>query len=541
MVHVALLALALAQTTPPPAPPSPEPTATASPSSAPATPPATLTVTPASVAISPAQQAVVSVGNASGALAATSDSRLVTLSVDDQRRTVTVTATQATGSDVVHVTDANGARADVPVRVAWLAGTVTPHAVLKVTGSPVDPAWLAQQVQALVTRLTLAGVRPEAQAAIATVTPPPTALAPGTSAQFTVPVQINGNGVDFDVASSTTVDVQNVAVAPFEPSLLFYDDDPERVTQDGVLYRGTIRAERPVRLYYYHDNGTDPRRIVLALRAQSQDPASVQIIDASAGPNVDVMSVGHAVTKNFLLAKPRNQGTIADLDGDAFYSLHDVPMTARAGVAGSVGLRVLAGGPVEVTVMALSPGASPQALANAPILPGDGHHRTGVFSLDGYAQDALTYTAGGPDAKLTFGDRDPTPKNVDPQAVGHDYGDYGVLRTVTFTIANPTPAATNAYLYVRPIGGVLRSSFLVDGALVEVGCVRSPVPYQVAAYALAPNQTYRVVVQTMTDGGSNYPAELGVTGTAPQPTAPPVSAPDGCFPKPQPSVTPAGF
>lgn len=191
--------------------------------------------------------------------------------------------------------------------------------------------------------------------------------------------------------------------------------------------------------------------------------------------------------------------------------------------------------------MALSPGASPQSFANAPVLPDDGHHRTGVFSLDGYAQDALSYAAGGPDAKLTFGDREPTPKNVDPQALGHDYGDYGVLRTVTFTIANPTAAAANAYLYVRPIGGVLRSSFLVDGALVEVGCVRTPVPYQVAAYALAPNQTYRVVVQTMTDGGSNYPAELGITGTAPQPTAPPVSAPDGCFPKAQPSATPAGF
>lgn len=541
MVHVASLVLLLAQVTPPP--PPPQPTATTAPSTSPSpvpSPTPALLATPASIAISPAQQTTVTLANATGDLAATTDAKLVTVTVDQRAHTVVVTATQATGNDVLHVSDTSGARVDVPIRVAWRAGNVPANAVLKVTGSPVDPAWLAQQVQALVTRLTLPQVRPEAQATIAAVTPPPAPLAPGERMQFSVPVQINGNGVDYDVSAATAVDVQNVAVDAFTPSLLFYDDDPERVTQDGVLYRGTIDPKRPVRLYYYHDNGPEPRRIIVSLRAQSQDPASVQVIDASAGPNIDVMSVGHAATKYFLLNKPRNQGTVVDLDGDALFPLHDLLLTSRQGVAGNVGLRVLSGGPVQVTVMALSPGANPQAIVDRPVLPGDGHHRTGTFMLDAFANDALTYAAGGPDAKVVYGDRDPTPKGVDP-ASGHDYGDYGVLRTVTLTLTNPTPATANAYLYVRPIGGVLRSSFLVDGTLIEVGCVRVPVPYQIAAYTLAPNQTYRLLVQTMTDGGSNYPAEVGVTGTPPQASPPPISAPDGCFPKPQPSASPMGF
>jgi hypothetical protein len=37
----------------------------------------------------------------------------------------------------------------------------------------------------------------------------------------------------------------------------------------------------------------------------------------------------------------------------------------------------------------------------------------------------------------------------------------------------------------------------------------------------------------MTDGGSFYPAQIGITATPPQPNAPGVFAPDGCFPKPQ--------
>jgi hypothetical protein len=36
----------------------------------------------------------------------------------------------------------------------------------------------------------------------------------------------------------------------------------------------------------------------------------------------------------------------------------------------------------------------------------------------------------------------------------------------------------------------------------------------------------------MTDGGSFYPVEIGITGTPPTPATPAISAPDGCFPKP---------
>ena len=131
-----------------------------------------------------------------------------------------------------------------------------------------------------------------------------------------------------------------------------------------------------------------------------------------------------------------------------------------------------------------------------------------------------------------IGDTDPTPPSVDSGTIGHDYGDYGVSHTVNLTMTNPGRGTASAYLFFRPLAGPARAVFLVDDSLVEIGCVRESTPYQVSAFELAPGQTYHAVVRTMTDGGSFYPAEIGLTATPPQPSAPPINAPDGCFPKP---------
>jgi hypothetical protein len=534
-MFVPLFASVLVQFTPtPPASASPAPVSpspVASPVSAPsASPAAPLTLSTTSVNLNPAQQSVVTVTGAEAPLQLTLDRRLVTVTADPAGTSVTITASQATGSDVLHVTDANGASADVNVRVAFNAGTVVGQTTLTVTGNPAQPDWLAQQVTQWVTRLTQA--LPGASVTIGAVTPLPAPLAAGATAQFSVPIQISGNGQYFDQSATTTVNVQNTPMQPFTPGLLFYDDDPEHVTQDGVLFRGTVTAAQPARIYYYHDNTADPRRLVVALQATGQNPASVQLIHASAGPNIDVMTVGQAVTKKFLLTKNQQEGIVVDLMGDQPYLLTDLPMTSRQLVAGTADIRVLSGGPVEVTVLGVSPGVDPRTLLAGPTLPGDGHHRTGVFSIAGFGADTLRYAVGSDDATVVLGDTEPTPPNVTASADGHDYGDYGVVHTIALTLDNPTAAPAAAYLYVQPLAGPARGSFLVDGNVVDIGCVRVPSKYQVTAFDLPPGQSTHVV-QTMTDGGSFYPVRLGVTATAPQPSAPPINAPDGCFPKPQ--------
>jgi hypothetical protein len=107
-----------------------------------------------------------------------------------------------------------------------------------------------------------------------------------------------------------------------------------------------------------------------------------------------------------------------------------------------------------------------------------------------------------------------------------------VIHTIDLTLTNPGADPATAYLYFKPLAGPARGSFLIDGNLVDIGCVRQPTPYEITSFQLNPGQTYRTQVRTMTDGGSFYPAQIGVSATAPQPSAPPIAAPDGCFPKP---------
>ena len=126
-MHALLLGVVLAQLTPGPA----------------------LSVSATSVNLNPAQQQVVTVTGAAAPLQATLDRRLVNASVSSDGTSVTITATQATGSDVLHLVDANGAQATIAIRVAFNAGTIVPQTTLSVTGNPLDPDWLSARGRAL--------------------------------------------------------------------------------------------------------------------------------------------------------------------------------------------------------------------------------------------------------------------------------------------------------------------------------------------------------------------------------------------------------
>ncbi|MBC5829520.1 MAG: hypothetical protein GIW98_04940 [Candidatus Eremiobacteraeota bacterium] len=469
------------------------------------------------------------------------DNRIGRIAIDQAARSVTFTGLVTRATATLHVFDQLGQAVDVAIRVAPNAGTVPQNVTIRLTGDSLDPQFIASQVTLRLLRETQ--VQPGVLPAI-NVQSLGQPLLPGATANLLVPVQLRGGDQYLDVTGATSVTLQNVAATPFYPTLLHFSDDPERIVSDGVLYRGTLTVQQPIRLYDYHENGSQPRRLVLVLA--STTPSSVHLIESFAGPNIDVMTVGHVVARNYLSYKPRNIGSIVDLSADAAIAYRDVAMSPRDGVANNLDLRVLAGGPLTVTVLAVSPGVNPLTLLNEPRLSGDTHNRHGVFSLTGYGAHTLQYHVGGEDVSADIGDREPTVPNVDRNDSGHDYGDYGVLHELRITMSNPTDQPASVYLFMTPRAGPVRSSYLIDDdpTPFELGCVRAQNPmvrYLLRSYTLPPRGNLQSRLLTMSEGGSNYPITIGASALAPQPTAPPISAPNGCFPKPRqetPAATP---
>ncbi len=115
---------------------------------------------------------------------------------------------------------------------------------------------------------------------------------PGASAQFPVAVQITSDGRYFDQNGTTMVTVQNAALPPFDPGSCSTTTIPNTSAPTACYFAERSAAAQPARLYYYHDDADDARQLIVVLQNTGDAPASVQLTDAIAGPNIDVMQVG---------------------------------------------------------------------------------------------------------------------------------------------------------------------------------------------------------------------------------------------------------
>ena len=273
------------------------------------------------------------------------------------------------------------------------AGVIPATLTLDVTGSPADPSFLDQQIRNALNRAIRPTLRAAASISYGPFNPWPLYPLPaGERAAVNVTVRIAGDDTSAPVTAIATVNLNNVVLPAAAPSMLFLSDDPEYLLTEGLVFRGTVRTARPARLCYYHSNIGLPRGLDVVLTAAAA--TRVQLIDSEAGPDQDVMAVGHTVTRELLRVEQANVGTIVDvMPGRPFVLRHSLMLQAEV-VAGAVDVRVLNGGPVTVSVVGSPAGSRPEAFLDGPRVPRDGHDRHGAFDLTGFGALAATYTIG---------------------------------------------------------------------------------------------------------------------------------------------------
>ena len=192
------------------------------------------------------------------------------------------------------------------------AGTIPAGITLDVTGSLADATFLDQQIRNALNREIRPTLRPGASITYGPIVPWPLyPLAAGARAAVNVTVRVAGDDTTAPVTAVTTVTINNDIVAPAAPAVLFLSDDPEYLLTEGLIFRGTVTAARPARLYYYHSDIGVPRDLDVVLTAPAA--SRVHLIQSEAGPDLDVMSVGHTVSRDLLRAEQDNLGTIVDL------------------------------------------------------------------------------------------------------------------------------------------------------------------------------------------------------------------------------------
>jgi hypothetical protein len=332
-----------------------------------------------------------------------------------------------------------------------------------------------------------------------------------------------------------------------DPRLLLYSDDPEYVSQDGLLFRGAtaLAAGGAGRVYLYHLLQDPAQRLNLIVESTGAG-SQVQWLGGAAAGDAKPMYVGHRATVEYLRARKAGAATSATVASGAPLV---VPVTPSAVLAdGSIpgrplvqaiyDLRVLSGGPVRVSVVAVHAGIDPLAAA-AQALPSDGYHRRGEFSLAGVAPVRLRLTVGDPcDADHACA---PFSAGMASFAELHGGrplgGEYGVLRPVELTMTNPTSAPRDVFLYEQAGTAGVTTTIAFDGddAPTEVPClVDLDGHYLVKRFTLAPGERRVVTGAFLTDGGSHFPLELGLTAI------PPALAADQCAGGPHPSAGPAG-
>lgn len=461
-------------------------------------------VEPPQVSVEPGKTVAARVNGSLGALTATvADPTVATVVADQAQRVIYVSGLKV-GTTTVTVTDTRGVTRDVAVRVAYAAGSIADETTVRVTGNPSSADYLRDAIATAVERA--ATLRPGASVDVVPDTVPVHGdLKLDNRIQVDVPVMIAGPGY-LNVSGTTHVIVENTALPSIQPARLLVSDYPERLTANGVLFTARLDRTQAQRFLYYHYNpGTEPsRRILLKARNTSNAPATVQMIDGTAGPGGNEMEVGHLSTKRFLVREARNEGQVLTIAPGATMNLVDHPLPPQNVVSAILQLRLVSGDPLDLSLIAQDAAApTDQSIDTAQLLAGGAPHARGVYPVPTFFFER-TYDVDGEDLDIAIGQL-PLPNLRQGEALS---GDYGVEQSVTVVIQNMTRGPRSIALYANPRGGRATGTFIIDGTLVQAHALAAFSRFKIWQERINAGTFRRIKIVTMPEGGSSYPLRL---------------------------------
>lgn len=437
-------------------------------------------------------------GNISGRLAVRSQDPFLEVSWDAAAKEIRVYGMEPGRTDLVVEDEASSLL--VPARAAKYAARMTASVPAAVTGAPATPDVIARAVKAALGAAL--NVEPGASAGISAWAKPGGSLWPGKSAQ--VSAEVSASGPDYlSYRATSLVTVENEIVASRPADLLMVSNYPERLLGKGLWYEGKIGDWGSVRFLYHHVNGSaETADLVVELWNLGDQTARVQVIAGTAGPSSDEVWVGHRAAGAFLSNRALNQGWIAPIPPGRAVPLVSHHLRPRAIASGVLELRALTKADLSLRLYLSAP------MMDRVPRPLDAYAPSPLLGQWQYPQPLrelkARYAVGGEWVFLTIGAQPSDGLRPGDRLPGN----YGVIYDIDLELVNPTAEPARVALLLEPAGGPARGALLVDGRQVETALLKNMDEGLVARYLLDPGQSRRVRVQTMPQGGSNYPVRL---------------------------------
>jgi hypothetical protein len=460
-----------------------------------------ITVSRADLVLSPGRSETVAVA-AAGTTAVTVgayDQQIVDVALKEGEARLTG---KALGSTIVPFR-AGPYRAQMAVSVRPPAGRIPVEAEVIVTGAPATPDLIREAVERRLEGVVLRDPGATLQLGRIAVDGP---LSPGRSATIAVTVGVRspyGGPVD----ATVQVRVVNVHVQIADPDVLLVSNRPERITDNGLLFRETLAPGRPARLLYHHLNATlgQARVLKITLHNPGAGVARVHYLAGHAGPSGDPIFIGFASTQRFLDALLAGRGYVVEVPSGATSTFTAYALPPLALVSGLMQFQVIEGGAVELVVHVRVPWLLDKTVMT-DLGPYAFPHPRGTFpgSVVDLVRELPAHQAA-PVADLGVASA-----LRDLRTGEALVGDYGVLYRLRLRLTNPTDREVGAALVANAAGGLARGLYFINGSPVDVGLMRAFEEREIAAFTLAPGATREVTVLTMPVAGSYYPVRLSL-------------------------------
>jgi hypothetical protein len=416
------------------------------------------------------------------------------VSIKQSGRTITLTGRNPGQGSISVIRD--GASVTSALLVLKLAGSVRP-VQLEVTGGSVPRDVLEEAFSYEID----AAMKLEPGCGYKVTKPPafPAVWSRGDRLTLNATVYLHGPQ-RLAVTRSVPISIQRRKVDRATGTVLFYSNNPERVTAPQTLFRQTVVSNTNTRLLYHHQNGTS-NAMNLGIDIYNPGDRSVYalVVDGTGPVTPDTVLTGHVAAYRYLKRHVDGVGIVLRIPPGARRRVVREQLRVNDTASGILMVRPLSGGNVLLTAAAEHGPETDRAPAQ--LVKTDA-----VFPSPDKTIEA-EYEVGKTWAHIALGRHAISNQNGTRLS-----GNYGVVYTVKLRLENPTASSRKVQVLFEAKAGAARGAFLVDGKLVQTPMIYPPAEVKITDFHLRAGERRNVTIITLPAAGGSYPAGIIVHG-----------------------------